>query len=495
MDMGPLQTPSPDRRPGGKRRLAFAAVVMLAAASILAPGHGPAHAQGGGSVVVTFDDYPANISGSPAASPITTEYRGEGLTFPFGATALVFDDSSFPPRPDLPRSGDTVISTCYSQEFCSSRIIMEFDPPLADLSAHAGYYGSLSQRADLLLEGFNEDGKVVATDTVTIPAADQATPATNPLSITSETGEIVAAQIRWVDESRFLSLLIVDDVTLAPFVAAPELTTEPSPIELTVEEDRVTVDIEVTNTGNVTLVELLPTLDNLDDLTDKTDLRLALNHDAGCFLAMSPGQPCPVVITATPAAGNTIASDGVGTLTIRTLSGQPLFETPVVVTLSPPPPDTTTSIDTTEPETNEGETETETTVTEDTTGAATDVDGDEDVDEPTDDSTGGLPDWAGGALTIFGLILLGAILRWLIRRRPKAPPPPPPPPPPRSSPKPPDRTEQPEADTPRPTLGVRGDPGTQSLDAPAHAGPTLVAALNSGTAAVTLTDRNEGADQ
>jgi hypothetical protein len=59
-------------------------------------------AESGDIEVVTFEDYPANISGTGAAPKITDQYRDRGVVFPDGVTALRFTADSFPRPPSYP---------------------------------------------------------------------------------------------------------------------------------------------------------------------------------------------------------------------------------------------------------------------------------------------------------------------------------------------------------------------------------------------------------
>jgi hypothetical protein len=56
-------------------------------------------AESGDIEVVTFDDYPANISGTGAAPEITDQYGDRGVVFPDGVTALRFSADRFSPGP------------------------------------------------------------------------------------------------------------------------------------------------------------------------------------------------------------------------------------------------------------------------------------------------------------------------------------------------------------------------------------------------------------
>jgi hypothetical protein len=436
-----------------------------------------------GTEVITFDSYPANISGSGAAPPISDEFASQGLLFPRGATALVFDETSFPPRPDLPRSGDTVITSCYSREFCSSVILMAFDPPLSELTLFAGYSASLDEPALLILEGLDGNGEVVGSEEVTIEAAPQATSANTSISVVDAEGRIEGAIVRWADAGRFLSQLIVDDVTVTPFVAAFELTIEPSAVELTVEDEVVRETLTLSNTGNVALPFLtFFTLDGFQNLSDETGAELSADIDEDCLVQMEPGQSCDLILQATPDPENEQELSAEGVLTLRGPSGAPAREIPILVSVTPspapvdPPPEQES-----QPE-QEQELEQES-VTTDSTSVDPGL-----VDQPDPDPEP--VDWWIPVLIVGVILVLVTIVRRRIRKRrsKRRPPPPRPDEPDRSN-------ERPDRPAPRPTLTGTPDPGTQTVEAPTGAGPTLVIALNEQPAATILIDHNEGSVQ
>ena len=441
--------------------------------------------------VINFDSYPANISGSGAAPLISDEYASQGLVFPRGATALVFDETSFPPRPDLPRSGDTVITSCYSQEFCSSVILMAFDPPVSELTLFAGYSASLNEPAALVLEGFDGNGDVVDSEEVIIKAAPAATPANTPITVTDAAGRIESALIRWTDADRFLSQLIVDDVTVTPFVATSELTVAPPALELTVEDEVVREVLKLSNTGNVALPSLaFFTLDGFGELVDETGAELMVDADSDCLEQIEPGQSCDLILQVFPDPENEQELTVAGALTFRTLSGAPGREIPVVVsvTLSPPvDPNPNPDPDPVEPEPDDD--------------PAPDLDPlnpeEDSVDAESDAVNPNLMppepdpvDWWIPVLIVGAILLLGMMVRRRIRRRRSKRPPPPPEP--DASPRSPERPDRPVY---RPTLTGTSDPGTQTVKAPTGAGPTLVIALNEEPAATILIDHNEGTVQ
>ncbi|MEL6984421.1 MAG: hypothetical protein AAFO29_18490, partial [Actinomycetota bacterium] len=250
----------------------------------------PSGAQTPSEEFFDFEDVEARISGSPATAPIEQNYASRGLIFPTGVTALVFDDTSFPPRPDLPRSPSQVLTTCYSQEVCSTRINMAFDPPLERVDLYTGYAQRLLQPADVVLEIFDASGTSLGATRATLGASDVATPADTLLSVTDQPGRIAAAEVRLADEDRFLSSLFVDDLTIVPFVALAQAELTPDPIELDLTDEAVSTQIQLVNTGNQPLTDL--TIEILD--VDDAVVDLAASLGPACAPVLAPGDRCPV---------------------------------------------------------------------------------------------------------------------------------------------------------------------------------------------------------
>jgi hypothetical protein len=198
------------------------------------------------STTFDFEDVSARISGAPAALPITDEYRERGVTFPNGVTALVFDDTSLPPRPDLPRSGEQVITTCYSIEFCTNRIDLTFNPPLERIELFAGSRRQIDDDAALVLQTLDATGAVLDSTAEVFEASRTVVPADRLLSLDDADGRIAGAALFWVENGTRLDGLIVDDLTIVPFV--PPSTTEPETTSTTVTISTTTTTARETTT-------------------------------------------------------------------------------------------------------------------------------------------------------------------------------------------------------------------------------------------------------
>lgn len=404
-----------------------------------------------------FEDVEARISGSPATPAIEREYASRGLIFPTGVTALIYDDTSFPPRPDLPRSPSQVITTCYSQEFCSTQINMAFDPPLERVELHVGYAGQLQQAAGVVLEVFDRSGASLGSTRATLGASDAATPASTPLSITDRTGRIAGAQVRLADETRFLSSLIVDDLTIAPFVALTRAELDPDDIELDVADEAVTTRLELFNVGNQPLTEL-----TVEVVAGDAAAEVTASLGPGCAPTLEPGDRCPVILDVRPTEDGLV--DGV--LEVRA-NGQVVADAGVVVQVTQPT-ETTGSTETTDTTGQQNN-------TDPTTDSVTTAGGDAGTG---DDESDRFPAWlvylAGGAILGVG----GR--RALKGRRP----PPAGPTDGAAAPDPPSPTDQ-TTPSPSPDVTVSPDPGRVSVDAGDR---SLVARTGLATAVIAIVE-------
>lgn len=438
------------------------------------------------STTFTFEDYPANISGSGAAPPITTEYADDGLIFPNGVTALLFNDSSFPPRPDLPHSGETIITTCYSAEFCSSRIVMEFTEALEVLELYAGYSSPLDTAADLVLEAYDTNGAVVGVDIVTLGPSDRAVAADTVLRVEDSAGRIQTARVLWADESRFLSQLLVDDITVSPFVAATELTPDVDTLDLNVDAvgDGEAQIVTVTNTGNVPIVGVIPRLASDNEVVAV----LAATTDQGCGSQLDVGQSCVVSVSAVASPDAQTSTSFETELTLLDNAGQLLATVQVNVSVSVPEQVTTTSTTATTVTDEPEDIADEDPAPEDDLGesaqtpeAEEPVAADEVAPEESIDPLLGL------LLPVLMVGALALILRFLLRRRGSrshalAPPTPPPPPPP-----PPEQFNRPPP--PSVNFTVRPDSGKQTINEKPGSVLTLVASLTTHPADTTIEER------
>ncbi len=477
-------------RVGLRRVGTVVGALLVLVVGLSGAGLGPAAAlptQEGAEVVLTFEDYPARISGTSAARPVADAYADRGITFSAGVVALLYNNDSIPARPELPRSGETVITTCYAAEFCSNLIEMTFDPAVERVSAWIGSEPAIVGTADAVMEAFDATGTLLVRETVTLRESGTIN---TPIAVDDARGRIERAVIRWADSEPSRSSMVVDDVGFTPFVAVERLVLDPPAVELTVSESSVAADVRVLNEGNVPLFRLIPLLvdENGEPLPPSPPgwpiSVTGMVPDEDCLTQLQPGGSCPVVIevdAVVPVEDVTAVSFG---LAVRAARQGLQAVVPVEVTIEP----TATEDPTTD---DPGD---ETTDTTEGGQAPTTLDDDE-GDSDTDDGLIVLLVIIGvlliGLLLIIGVLLIvGRVLRAVVRRLRQngtivpSPPPPTPPVDPASR-----KGRRPRSP---PTVSATYDPGSQTVDDGGGTRPVLVASLQSSTAATVIIDHEEG---
>jgi hypothetical protein len=181
--------------------------------------------------IIDFEDAPSGRSGTPV-SEFTDFYEPVGLEFVRPVTALIFDEASIPALANFARSGSTVITDCYAEEFCANRIEIAFAQRHRRLELWVGFGSALNESANVVLEGFGADGRLLSSDSVGLGPSDEAIPIRVPLVVSDPAGQIVGVVLRWEEPERFLSDLALDDIELTPAIlgglAEPVDTPEPN---------------------------------------------------------------------------------------------------------------------------------------------------------------------------------------------------------------------------------------------------------------------------
>lgn len=357
--------PSRVRRGVGVRAVLLAALLLIAGVPVGLPP--AARAQVEPSVTIDFDDAPANRSGSPAAAGITDRYAELGVVFTTPVTPLVYDAESIPALPDFSRSGSTVITTCYSVEFCSNRVELALDQGHEGVGMYVGYGAALAEPAEVVVEGFGPEGLVAATG-VTLGPSDAAVPVEVPVSLADPDGTITDVVVRWADPSRSLDRLAIDDLGLTPFVPRIGLAAKPTFLFLDGSAGEATGMVEVVNVGNVE-VPIADVAFNADDPAPSVSV-----VDTTCLGVLPREGSCRVDVAYDPVPGEVAT----GLIVVSARDGSPLLEVDVEAA-GPAAPDDPTDAPTDGP-------------TDDPTDASTDVP----TDDPTDPTDPGEPTETAG---------------------------------------------------------------------------------------------------
>jgi hypothetical protein len=237
---------NPDRRAEATirpRRLRFARLMF--GVLLLAGGSPPA--AGAEPVVIDFEDYTANGPGQGATAPVSDFYADRGVSFN-AVTVLDFEQGLA--QPGFAHSGSQVVEPCYSQEFCAQPVSMQFRQGQVRVGVWVGLDGSGSGAVVLL--AYDAAGSIIDEDKLDIDAGPISV--ANQMEVTSGTGDIRRAEVRWSNPDQATNGLAVDDVTFEP--AAPSLELEPEAIDFgTVARgtDAVRREATIVNRGNTTV--------------------------------------------------------------------------------------------------------------------------------------------------------------------------------------------------------------------------------------------------
>jgi hypothetical protein len=409
--------------------------LLVLVAGPLGPGVATtARAQVEPSVTIDFDDAPANRSGTPAAPDITDRYAELGVVFATPVTPLVFDAESFPALPDFARSGSTVITTCYSEEFCTNRVELSLDRGHEAVRMYVGHSSPLAEPAELVVEGFGDDG-VVAAASVVLGPSEAPVPVDTLVGIEDPDGGIRRVVVRWADPGRFFSNLAIDDLGLTPFAPRIGLRADPSFLFLDGSAGAVSAAVTVENVGNVEVAIADALVDTAGELADRVTV-----VDTDCPGVLPRGASCEVVVAYDPVPGE----DTTGLVLVTGEDGSPLLAVDLEVA-GPAPEDTTGPDDETEPDDPTPTTEAdETTPPDDGPTEA--------VGTGTDNGTAS--PGAGWLVAVLAAAAAVGGIAWWWRRRPGT-----------SGTRPVATPPEPQPSQPAPRVGVRAraDAGTQAV--------------------------------
>jgi hypothetical protein len=169
-------------------------------------------------VVIDFEDLDAPGNGTPGLN-VGNQYADRGITFNF-PDALDYSKGLFA-IPGFAHSGTKAVELCYSQEFCTVPLGMDFTTGQSRVKVWVGYDAVLGSTLDspqtVILRAFDASGAQIGQDTATLgPATDRnSIPIATPLEVTQSAGNIVSATVGFLGaETRqiFNNALAVDDV-------------------------------------------------------------------------------------------------------------------------------------------------------------------------------------------------------------------------------------------------------------------------------------------
>jgi len=288
---------------------------------------------------IDFEDYPATGPGTPAGPGITDFYADLGVTF---NSPSVLDYDQGIAIEGFARSGSQVAEHCYSQEFCSVPIRIDFDDPQARVGMWVGYSWTGLERTDeVMMIGYDAEGSRVAVASVALPGGD-IVPVDTFVEVWSPEVPIRSVEVRWDDAQTPTNGLAIDDVTFEPW--APSVSPDPDgSIDLGKAEIGSVVEgvFDVVNTGNTAVA--------IDEVTGSEGLVVVESLCTG--VSLLPGERCAVtVVMASESAGViggfAAVSTSAGGLSVELISS--FVEPEAAPTTSVPEPVTTVAPPTTE---------------------------------------------------------------------------------------------------------------------------------------------------
>jgi len=265
-----------------------------------------------------------------------------------------------------------------------------------------------------VMSAFDAQQTPLTRSTVELPAGGLV-PAQHMLGLDDPGGRIRSVDISWEKNGSNHDHLVLDDLTITPFVTRPGLTSDPSRLSLTLRDQDAQQTLIVNNTGNVALTDLGAVFrPDLVDTEPVVDIQL-LGLD--CLASLKPGQACIVTLAARPRdRGTTNGVIEFATPAERAggEAGNVLLRVPVVLMVIP--------TGATPTETPSGST-TPTTTPTTTATAGPSIDQTTPAGNPTKAPATWVPPAAGVliALLVLALIFVGGptLLHRLRRRRPR----------------------------------------------------------------------------
>lgn len=160
-------------------------------------------------IVIDFEDLAPDGPGTPATVLVTSQYADKGITFN-GPVAL--DYSKGIPIPGFARSGTKAIEQCYSKEFCTTPIEMNFTAAQARVKVWVGYSQPLGESRSVILRAFDASGVEVGSAVTTLSPSSSPQPIDRPIEVSSASANIVRAAVSFSPGTMFTNWLAIDDV-------------------------------------------------------------------------------------------------------------------------------------------------------------------------------------------------------------------------------------------------------------------------------------------
>jgi hypothetical protein len=159
--------------------------------------------------LINFDELTTTGPGQGGQLKVFSQYAARGVTFN-GPVAL--DYSKGLAIPGFAHSGTIAIEQCYSEEFCSTPIQMDFTTGQARVRLWVGSSQRLSVTRVVLVRAFDSSGTVVGTVRAVLAQSTGAVPIRSPVEFQLATPAIRRVTVSYDPPTLFTNGLAIDDV-------------------------------------------------------------------------------------------------------------------------------------------------------------------------------------------------------------------------------------------------------------------------------------------
>jgi len=182
-------------------------------------------------IVIDFEDLTTGGPGQGGQVLVFHQYANKGITFndPFA-----LDYSKGIPLKDFAHSGTKAIEQCYSKEFCTTPIEMNFTAGQKRVKVWVGYSAKLAYQRTVILHAFDSAGAQVGQATATFQPGNAPIPIQTPMEVISDSANIYSVTINFAPSPTYGKLetnsLAVDDVEFDTAGPAPPCWSYQPPI-------------------------------------------------------------------------------------------------------------------------------------------------------------------------------------------------------------------------------------------------------------------------
>ncbi|KAF5435283.1 Serine protease, subtilase family [Candidatus Methanophagaceae archaeon] len=207
----------------------------------------------GEPVVIDFEDLSTSGSGQGGQIEVSTQYENKGIIF---NSPVVLDYSKGLAIPDFAHSGTKAIEQCYSKEFCSMPTKMNFTLPQSRVKVWVGYSAGIYGNRTVFLIAYDKDDNYLGKDWKKLVLSGEPLPIQIPLEVTSESANIMYAEVNGgglhqmnnfaIDDVEFEAADLIGECNNPPTVQFDKMSyNEGDTIDITVSTIHSSVNYEI----------------------------------------------------------------------------------------------------------------------------------------------------------------------------------------------------------------------------------------------------------